>query len=214
MLKTKYPKFGFSKEVFEGVAANLSAFVTEETQVEPAVDGAEQMLKTFQSYADNRVNAFQNESEKYKKEAEELKTKLAGQQGGTPDKSKETTEPEWVKTLLENQKNLQETVSRLQSEKTAQTLKEQFIQKMSELKVPESFYGASILGRDFTDPSNVETLAGQVAENYEKFKQDGANIGFSFTQPPEKGNDPQKEEEALAEQIRQGTKTIVEQLKN
>ena len=56
LLKTKYAALGLSAQVLEGVATNLSTFVTEEAQVEPAVAGAESMLKHLQSFADSRVN--------------------------------------------------------------------------------------------------------------------------------------------------------------
>ncbi|GJQ07524.1 hypothetical protein CAPN010_16820 [Capnocytophaga cynodegmi] len=186
MLKTKYANIGFSKEVLEGVATNLSAFVKEETQIEPAVNGAELMLKSFQSYADNRVNAFKNESEKYKKEAEELKVKLAGGNPNPPKKEEGEGSSEMAK-IVEMFNSLQKTVSGLQAEKTSQTLKETFVQKMKDKQIPESFYESSLFGREFTESGQVEDLANQISAGYEKFKQDAVNTGFTYTQPPEKG---------------------------
>ena len=84
LLKTKYNHLGLSSQVLEGVATNLSAYVTEESQVEPATAGAEAMLKLFQSYADNRVNTFRAESEKYKKEADDWKAKAEKSNEPTP----------------------------------------------------------------------------------------------------------------------------------
>lgn len=186
MLKTKYKDIGVSKEVLEGVATNLSAFVTEETQIEPVVNGAETMLRTLQSYADNRVNAFKNESEKYKKEAEELKVKLAGGNPNPPKKEEGEGSSEMAK-IVEMFNSLQKTVSGLQAEKTSQTLKETFVQKMKDKQIPESFYESSLFGREFSKSGQVEDLANQISAGYEKFKQDSVNAGFTYTQPPEKG---------------------------
>lgn len=187
MLKTKYKDIGVSKEVLEGVATNLSAFVTEETQIEPAVNGAETMLRTLQSYADNRVNAFKNESEKYKKEAEELKVKLAGGNPNPPKNEGGEEVPSWAKALIESQTALQKTVSELKTEKASQNLKESFVQKMKDKQIPESFYQGSLFGREFSESGQVEDLANQISAGYEKFKQDAVNTGFTYTQPPEKG---------------------------
>lgn len=212
MLKTKYKDIGVSKEVLEGVATNLSAFVSEETQIEPAVNGAESMLRTLQSYADNRVNGFRSEAEKYKKEAEELKTKLAGGNPNPPKDGGSEEAPSWAKSLIESQTALQKTVSELKQEKASQTLKEMFVQKMKDKQIPEIYYQSSLFGREFTDNAQVEELANHVGTAYETFKQTSVNAGFTYTQPPEAGSDPSKEEDVIAEQIRKGTKDIVEQL--
>ncbi|MFJ1439289.1 hypothetical protein ACILPE_06085 [Capnocytophaga canimorsus] len=187
MLKTKYKDIGVSKEVLEGVATNLSAFVKEETQIEPAVNGAELMLKSFQSYADNRVNAFKNESEKYKKEAEELKVKLAGGNPNPPKNEGGEEVPSWANALIESQTALQKTVSELKTEKASQNLKESFVQKMKDKHIPESFYESSLFGREFSENGQVEDLANQISAGYEKFKQDSVNAGFTYVKPPESG---------------------------
>lgn len=209
-LKTKYAYLGFSTEVLEGVATNLSTFVNEETQIEPAVNGAEMMLKAFQSSADSRVGSYRNEAEKYKAELEKLKAQSSG--GGQPSNEDDKI-PAWAKTLIDNNEKLQNSLTALQKEKENQSFTSAFAQKMKEKGVPEIFYNSTLIGREFSTSEQVETFANEVAKNYENFQKEGAKIGFSYTKPPENGGNPTKDEDAVAQMIQQGTKEIVEQSK-
>lgn len=56
-LKTKFNNLGFSDKAFEGVATFLAATITEEDQIETAIEGVEPMFKAFQGDADSRVNS-------------------------------------------------------------------------------------------------------------------------------------------------------------
>ncbi|WP_404812071.1 hypothetical protein ACIRNY_11070 [Capnocytophaga canimorsus] len=209
MLKTKCANMGFSKEVLEGVATNLSAFVTEETQIEPAVNGAELMLKSFQSYADNRVNTFKNESEKYKKEAEELKVKLANEGKSTSTAGQEQDVPQWVKELMESHKQTQEAVLGLQKEKKSQTLTNQFVEQMKNKGIPEFYYTPILRGREFANIEAVEHLVASTIADYQTLQTEGVKAGFTYVKPPEGGANPQKDEDAIAQMIKQGTEKNV-----
>lgn len=209
-LKTKYAYLGFSTEVLEGVATNLSTFVSEETQIEPAVNGAEMMLKAFQSSADSRVGSYRNEAEKYKAELEKLKAQSS--QGGQPSNKSEEI-PAWAKALMESNQTLQNSLTALQKEKENQSFTSAFAQKMKEKGVPEIFYNSTLIGREFLNNEQVEAVANEVAKNYENFQKEGAKEGFSYTKPPEGGGNPKKDEDVIAQMIQQGTKEIVEQSK-
>lgn len=208
-LKNKYSNLGFSKEVLEGVAAQLSTFVTEENKIATAVEGAETMLKSFQSFADSRVNAFKAEGDKHKTEAEELKARLAEIEKKPNPEPKPNDVPDYVKSLQETMTQMQKTINGFQVARTSQTLKESFISKMKEKEVPEHFYNATLLGREFDKPESVEELAEAVSKSYDEFKQKSTDLGFSYTKPPEGGGSPEEETEALAKQIRKGTEEIV-----
>lgn len=209
-LKTKYAHLGFSTEVLEGVATNLSTFVTDENQIENAVAGSETMLKNFQSFADSRVNSFRNESEKYKAELEKLK-----KSSGDPQPNEENEKiPAWAKALMESNQTLQNSLTALQKDKENQSFISAFAQKMKEKGVPEIFYNSTLIGREFLNNEQVEALANETAKNYENFQKESGKIGFSYTKPPEGGVDPKKDEEAIAAIINQETKKIVEQSKN
>ena len=71
-LKTKYKTFGFSEKAFDGVADYLSKTVTEESQIETAIDGVEGLFKGFQG----DVDFVRNEKSGLQKQLEELKKKI------------------------------------------------------------------------------------------------------------------------------------------
>lgn len=54
-LKTKYSKLGLSDKVLDKMADTIVAKITEESEIETAVAGVEDLLKTFQSDSDKRV---------------------------------------------------------------------------------------------------------------------------------------------------------------
>lgn len=208
LLKTKYNHLGLSSQVLEGVAANLSAYVTEESQVEPATAGAEAMLKLFQSYADNRVNTFKAESEKYKKEADDWKAKAEKSNEPTPAPPAGNQGNAEMSAIIEKLNTLQNSFAEFQKGKTAESLKEQFVRLMKEKNIPESYYSPSLVGRDFADASAVETLVNAVTEGFGKQEQELSARGFSYSKAPDTPDDPQKEEEAIANLIEQETEKL------
>jgi hypothetical protein len=213
-LKTKYSNLGFNKDVLEGVATQLSAFVTEEGGIANAVVGAEAMLKTFQSFSDSRVNSFQTESAKDKAETEALKLRLAAFEKPAVSKPVEDV-PQYVLDMQATMEQMKQTLTGYQTTKVSQNLTEDFIAQMGNKKVPASFYKANLIGREFKDETEMNAFAGSVASGYEAHEQELTNLGFSYTQPPEGGKpNLEKESEEMANMIAAGTKQIVEQSKN
>ncbi len=199
-LKTKYSHLGFSAEVLENVATLLGTYVTEDDKIANAVSGAEPMLKSFQSNADGRVATFKNESAKHKSQAEELAGKLAkieaekGNQGG--NKSGEDT-PEYVKSIMDTMQTLTKEITTLKTEKISTSLKSQFVAKMNDLKIPESYYETALAGREFSDNEQVNELIEIVKSSHEKHNQYVTETVFKGVKPPETGGDPKTEEEEL-----------------
>ncbi len=212
-LKNKYSNLGFNKEVLESVATQMSSFVTEESQIATAVEGAEPMLKTFQSFADSRVSTYKTEADKAKARVAELEKAKGGNPNPNPAPSNDDV-PDYVKQMQDTMTKMQETLQGFQTQQVSQTLKESFIAKMKEKEVPEEYYAASLAGREFENAEKVDELANIVSQNYDAFKQKSTDLGFSFTKPPEDGGSPEKESEALANQIRKGTEEIVKQKQN
>lgn len=118
-LKTKYSNLGFSDKAFTGVAEYLSATVTEEDQIDNAIQGVETLLKAFQGDIDARVSSAV------------AKVKAEQNKGGDPQpkpKKEDTTgddTPEWAKKLLEK-------VEKLESEKQFESLSSKFKKLASE----------------------------------------------------------------------------------
>lgn len=106
-LKTKYSNLGLSVKTLEGFAEQLATTVTEETQIEGAVQGAEFYLKIAQAEAD-RVR-------------QDSKKNTTTQQQQTTEPQKNDV-PEWQKAIeaLTNQ------VSALTQKTVVSTRKEQF----------------------------------------------------------------------------------------
>lgn len=203
-LKTKYKHFGFSDEVMDGVAAQLSSFVKEETEIEPSVNGAESLLKTFQKYADSRVNSFKTESEKNKAEAESLKKKLAELE--KPEENQDS-----LSALMAQLKSLSDAVTNLTTEKTHTSLTQKFTEMVKD--VPEYIYKPALFGRQFKDENEVSQLAEHVKSEYERGKQENANQQFPDNGTPEGGSNA-SESKAIADMIDKGTREKVEELKS
>lgn len=216
-LKTKYSDLGLSAETLEGVANQLANSVKEETEIENAVAGVSPMLKAIQSEADRRANKSLSELNRLKDEVKTLNEKLTGQgAGGTPNEPKPNGDevPSWAKSLTEKLEKLEVGYSAYNAERKSDTLLQQLNSILAEKKIPSSFSNVALSGRTFKDEAEVEALAETIATQFEAFKQDSANTGFSYTAPPQSGTPPKKDSDEIANLINQGTKEIVEQAKN
>ena len=116
-LKTKYKDLGLSVKTLEGFAEQLANGVTEESQIEGAVQGAEFYLKIAQAEADRvRQDAKKN-------------TTTQQQQTTEPQKPNDTEKPDWQKAIeaLTNQ------VSALTQKTIVSTRKEQYEKTLGNL---------------------------------------------------------------------------------
>lgn len=113
-LKTKYKNLGLSEKILEQIAANLEVITTEETQIETAVAGVENLLKSFQSEADRiRTEAAKPKTDPKKDE---------DKKDPEPEPKPASDEvPAWAKSLIESNKTLTEKLSQIESGKTKDT---------------------------------------------------------------------------------------------
>lgn len=201
-IRTKYSNLGLSNEILEGLARQLAGFVKEETEIEAAVGGVETTLKMIQSFGDKRATS----------EAERLKKEYEGKKA--PEKKEETEDvPAWGKSILDGYKTLQEKLDGIYAKETSNSLSQKLSSILSEKKVPESFSKIALVGRTFKDEAEVLALADTVATQFDVFKQDSVNSGFSYTEPPAAGIPPKKDSDEIANMINAGTKEIVESQK-
>ena len=84
-LQQKYPQLGLADEVFEGVASAVETLIKDEANIPAFVEGADGMLKRYQSIADKT----RGELAEAKRELEALKAKLVEK----PSEQKETPKP-------------------------------------------------------------------------------------------------------------------------
>lgn len=78
-LKTKYANLGFGLKALDGMAAVLAKTVADESQLETAVNGVEEILKVFQADADRARTEYNT----LKRQYDELKAGATCQQGRT-----------------------------------------------------------------------------------------------------------------------------------
>jgi len=203
-LKTKYSNLGLSNDAIEGLARQLAGFVKEESEIDAAVAGAEATLKAIQSFGDKRATA---EAERVKKEFEGKTPPTPG----TPPPGDDV--PAWAKAIIESNKTLEAKLEGFNAERQSQTLSHKINSILSEKKVPAEFSSAALVGRQFKDETEVQTLADAIVNQYETFKQKSSDLGFSYTEPPEQGKAPKGDSSEIAQMIETGTKEIVEQSK-
>jgi hypothetical protein len=122
-LKTKFS--GVSETILSRIAEKLAKTVTTEEGVQPAVDGV-----TFQQIIDGEADrrateATQTAVVNYEKKHSLREGKPIEQGGGEtkPDQQPNNDTPEWAKSILESNKQLQERLARIEGEKTTNTRK-------------------------------------------------------------------------------------------
>jgi len=116
LLKTKYSNLGLSVKTLEGFAEQLATSITEESQIEGAVQGAEFYLKIAQGEADRA--------------RQEAKKNNPPQQQPTPEPPKQEPDtPEWQKAI----NALTQQISALTSKTVATSRKEQYEKTLKDL---------------------------------------------------------------------------------
>jgi len=173
LLKTKYSNLGLSVKTLEGFAEQLATNITEESQIEGAVQGAEFYLKIAQGEADRA--------------RQEAKKNNTPQQQPTPETPKpETTDdtPEWAKGLKQTIDALTTKVSTLEAEKSSTSRRSLLEQKISKA---DPILKAKIL-KDFSR-MNFETedqfneYLTETETDVSTLVQDSINKGLSETKP-------------------------------
>lgn len=160
LLKTKYQDLGLSKAVLETMAKKIARRVGEdESKLGEAVDDIAEDMAIFQSLED-RIRTQSGEIDKLKG-------------GGTPkpeDKPIETpagptpeeieAQPQWVKDMMENQKNILAKFSAMETAEVQKSATDKLIGFLKAKDVSESFYSTFIEGREFqNDDAVLEAFA-------------------------------------------------------
>lgn len=170
-LKTKYANLGFSEKTLTGVAEFLSATVKEETQIEPAISGAEPLLKVFQGEIDGRVTKFKTELETLKKQVPTPPEPPKPPTPPTPPKPDDM--PEWAKKMLGE-------LSELKTERVRETLQSKLKEKLKN-EVPETFLRLKQF--DLKTEADIDTVAETAKNEYAAFKQEMVNSGLMVDTP-------------------------------
>ena len=181
-LKTKYKDLGLSENVLKATAEFLSRAVKEESEIETAVAGVEEMLKVQQSIAD------QNRT--YKAKIEELEKRKTAEP--TPKEPKEEPKPneempEWAKKLMEGFTAVTQKVEGFEKDKQNLSNEQKLISKLNALGVNENFYKHQIAGRTFQNDEEIEIFANSVKDAEAGFLQQLNDTKLGDVNPPSFG---------------------------
>ncbi|MBA4852071.1 hypothetical protein [Emticicia sp. BO119] len=167
-LKAKHKNKGFGEKAFDAVATFLDATVTEETEIDTAIEGVEGLLTGFQGDADARINTAIAKA-KTEKDKEEK-----GKGGDDTEKVKTPPNedvPEWAKGMIELNKTLLSKVEALEKGKTTDTRKTELEAILKD--TPESFRNMKLkdFGRMvFKDDTEFDAYKTELQEGLEGMK--------------------------------------------
>lgn len=199
-LKTKYKTFGFSEKAFDGVADYLSKTVTEESQIETAIDGVEGLFKGFQG----DVDFVRNEKSGLQKQLDELKKKIENPNPQPkPKEEKKDDVPSWAQALIDSNKTLSEKLAGYEQERVQAQRNAQVSAKAKEYGIPETLVPMLNIPSD----ADLDTYMKDA-------KQTFVNAGLQSVLPDSGDPKPNDDIDSLAASIDRGTKEIVEQAKN
>lgn len=167
-LSNKYKNLGFDDKAFEGVADFAQTYIKEEADLATFVNGAELMLKGFQSSTD-RLRTEKAQLEKEKNElAEKVKTLETTTETQTTSETEET--PAWAKILIDANTNLQKELDLIkQGESTKSILEQAKTSFFTDELDPERKSFAEIAFRERTTNITPETKLEDVLTNIKTY---------------------------------------------
>lgn len=200
-LKTKYANLGFKDKTLETYADYLAKSVTKEDEIENAVNGLEPMLKAIQPELDSVRNeraSIQKTLDDYKQAHPEIDPKEPPVPPADPNKP--LTAEDIKKIVAESIKPLSENVEQQRAREKAEARMADIKAKATEYKIPEAVAKYMNVPED----ADLDTFMKQA-------KQDFSDNGFSEVTPPEAGGAKvEKENEAIAKMIDDGTKELTQ----
>lgn len=174
VLETKFKNLGFSKKVFDKVAAHVAESVKEESEIETAIAGVEPLLKAFQPELDK----IRTERDTYKEVAE----KKQAETGGEPDKKTEPEktgdQPDISKLISEALQPFVEKITALEGKKVKETLNSKLLSALEGKKIPKTYYANAIAGREFKDEAEVETFVENLETGYTELRKEMGQEGL------------------------------------
>ena len=167
-LSNKYKNLGFDDKAFEGVADFAQTYIKEEADLATFVNGAEGMLKGFQSSTD-KLRTEKSQLEKEKNElAEKVKTLEITTETQTTSETEET--PAWAKILIDTNTNLQKELDLIkQGESTKSILEQAKASFFTDELDPERKSFAEIAFRERTTNITPETKLEDVLTNIKTY---------------------------------------------
>ncbi|MBK5262654.1 MAG: hypothetical protein JJE17_08810 [Peptostreptococcaceae bacterium] len=181
-----------SEKTLQIIADRIAATVTEESQIEAAIELEKPILQAI----DGNINFVAADAVKKVKPADKIiipeKTKL----DPIPD------EPDWFKTYREKQDQetlvLKNKLENYDKEKATAQMTSKITAKLKEKGIPESYYKGRNLSIE--DESGIDQLIASIDTDFIGFKQELAEAGVIIS-VPKSSSSGLKEGELLGEQI-------------
>lgn len=182
-IKAKFPAINLSKKRLEQIAAKIETkVIDDETKIDAALD----QYNDFNPLADiaKADDAQRNLEAKLKAAAQQKPEKV----DPLPDPIDADT-PAWAKTLLESNKQLAESVQKLEGEKKQSSMMKSIGEKLKE--VPATYWNKRSIPQKDED---VEAFITEVQNDYKSFSQELAEKGLAHLPIPPGGAPPVKKE--------------------
>lgn len=184
--KLKAQHQGLPDAILDRVANLLAKTAKDEAtdeELTQAVANQKDMVTSLAEYSQQEGDRRATEAQK----KAEAKTPPATPATATPaNPAQAATEPAKTEEVPEWAKGLIQTVTAIAQKDATKTHTEQ-LQGLLKDKVPASFYGLALQGRQFKDADEVNALAQQITENYTAFQQEHANGKLAGQTPPAQG---------------------------
>lgn len=183
-LKNKYKTLGFSDKAFEGVAEFLAHTITKEEDIEAGAANVENLLKGLQGDIDKRVTDAITKTKNDFKKSDDKKPDDDNKKDVADDKDT----PPWAKALIESNKELQKRVELFEKKDKTTSHLSVIQKKLTEAKVPESYYNTLLEGKELNDDAEVDALATKIVTSWTTVKQSFADEGLGLHEKPLLGN--------------------------
>lgn len=180
-LKTKYKTFGFGDKAFDGVADYLSKTVTEESAIETAIGGVENLLKAFQG----DIDTVRNEKSGLQKQLDELKAK--GDESKKDEKQPPADDLDAKLEALINAKvaPLQEKLNAYETKEAKTARQAQILGKAKELGIPDWRINEGFTITDDADEASISTTLSAIKQNIVTAGLEKGNAGHPLSDEKE-----------------------------
>ena len=188
-LKTKNSKFGLSQTILEVMATDLAKTVETEDKIADAVAGVEGQMKIYQSFADQN-RTLQTEITNLKKagegktEEQKAAEEKAAKEKEEADKKQAGDVPEWAKAIIESNKTLTESLTKIQQKEAQQTNAQKLQSKLDGLKVSKSIQALIPAGLTFENDEAIEAYATEMKTKSDAIAQEFGNGALAATAKP------------------------------
>lgn len=174
-LRAKYP--GMQTSLLERVAKALSKTVTEEANIQSAVDASGELITEMADFVQKEGDRRANEAVQKHKSGEGVDpTKSSSKEGDDM--------PAWAKSLVETNKALAEKLTTFETQNVAKSQGEKLSKLLTDKKVPEKYFSKIISGKTFKDDAELEAFATEIETGWGEFQQHLADEGLASVPKP------------------------------